>query len=531
VRRRRPVRHDLRALPWLACLLALLAAAAPALPSALAPAPLGAPAAATAAPLAPLPPDLERRMKELVGVAEHYRGLRLERPVPWGRVSEAELRREVTSDFEEDMPPARLAAVELSLKAFGFIPEVMDFKAFYTRLLTSQIAGFYDPHRKELAIVDRGGGLLTKEESARLGADMVHKMEDALLVHELTHAIQDQHFDLNHLDDPDPLSDPGVAELALVEGDATVAMLDDLVQMPIEQVPEAQRLIDLLAGGADGSTDDASSGMPGDEELAAAPPFFRDMLLFSYSHGAAFCTEVRRHGGQALLDYAFAVDPPRSSEQILHPEKWFGHRDDPIVILWPDLGAALAGATKASEGQLGEEGVRILLRSAKPDAAWAAAAAAGWGGDRFAVYVRGAHRELAWITDWDNEDAARRFQAAMAALGADWTVARAGPRRITVLHGDLWPRTAPAGGAADAERAAVLSRLAAARSELPADHDIDLAKITRDAAAGPRPPSPAHPAPPPQPSAPQSPPSVPPSPLSAPPSPPSARPPAPAAPP
>jgi hypothetical protein len=430
-------------------------------------------------------------MKELVRVAEHYRGLTLKRPVPWGRVSEAELRREVTADFEEDMPPARLAAVALSLKAFGFIPETMDFKAFYTGLLTSQIAGFYDPHRKDLAVVDRGGGLLGKDESERMGAEMVRKMEDALLVHELTHAIQDQYFDLDHLDDPDPLSDAGVAELALVEGDATVTMLDDLVQMPLEQVPEAQRVLEqLLASGDDGAAD---SGMPGDKELAAAPPFFREMLLFSYTHGAAFCTEVRRQGGQALLDYAFAVDPPRSSEQILHPEKWYGRRDDPIVIVLPDLSEALPGAAKASEGQLGEEGIRILLRAGRKDAAPAAAAAAGWGGDRFAVYLRNGRRLLAWIVDWDSEEAAGRFQAALAGLGADWTLTRAAPRRLTVLHGDLWPSgsgaSAPAG-----ERAAVLSRLSAARSEPPANHDIDLAHLPHGAATPP----PAHPpAPPP----------------------------------
>ncbi len=503
------------------CLLAVLAAIAASLAGAAPPAPAISSGAAPPSPqLAPLPAAMERRMKELVHIAEHYRGLTLKRPVPWGRVSEAELRREVTADFEEDMPPARLAAVALSLKAFGFIPESMDFKAFYTALLTSQIAGFYDPHRKELAVVDREGGLLTKEESKRIGAEMVRKMEDALLVHELTHAIQDQHFDLERLDDPDPLSDPGVAQLALVEGDATVAMLDDLVQMPLEQVPEASRLLTtLLASGDDPSSGDSGGGMPGDKELAAAPPFFREMLLFSYTYGALFCTEVRRQGGQPLLDYAFAVDPPRSSEQILHPEKWYGRRDDPVVISWPDLGAALPGAAKASEGQLGEEGIRILLRAGKKDPAPAAAAAAGWGGDRFAVYVRNGHRLLAWIADWDSEEAAGRFQAAMGALGPAWTVTRAAPRRVIVLHGDLWPSIGASGSpgagdgghgdhadiAAAGERATVVARLAAAHAEPPTNHDLDLNRIEHG--APPAAPPPAH-APPPL-----NPPSAPPPPL------------------
>src|ERR1700688_3627145 len=172
------------------------------------------PKAAGAPKLRPLPAELERRMPELGRAAERYRRL------------EPELRREVTAEFREDLPPRRLAEVELGLKAFGLIPESMDLGTYVPELLTSQIAGFYDPHRKSLAVVDRPGGLLGSEAGAQLGAEMAHQMEDGLLVHELTHAIQDQHFDLDRLSDSDPLSDGGVARLALVEGDATLVMMD-----------------------------------------------------------------------------------------------------------------------------------------------------------------------------------------------------------------------------------------------------------------------------------------------------------------
>src|SRR5258708_4690294 len=167
----------------------------------------GAPAAPAGAPrLKPLPAALERRMPELVRAAESYRGLKLERRVPWGRVSEPELRREVIAEFREDLPPRRLAEVELGLKAFGLIPESMNLGTYVPELLSSQIAGFYDPHRKSLAVVDRPGGLLGREAGAQLGAEMTRKMEDGLLVHELTHAIQDQHFDPARLAEPEPLS-------------------------------------------------------------------------------------------------------------------------------------------------------------------------------------------------------------------------------------------------------------------------------------------------------------------------------------
>jgi hypothetical protein len=150
-----------------------------------------------------------------------------------------------------------------------------------------------------------------------------------------------------------------------------------------------------------------------------------------------------------------------------------------VIILWPDLGRELIGYAKAAEGQLGEEGIQVLLRSALPDGERAAAAAAGWGGDRFAVYRKADRRLLAWIIDWDTDEAAARFQAAASRLGHGWTAARAAPRRVTVLRGDLEA----------AERAGVLARLAAAQAETPANRPIDLAHLTHlrarpDATAG-----------------------------------------------
>src|SRR6185369_9375758 len=119
------------------------------------------------------------------------------------------------------------------------------------------------------------------------------------------------------------------------------------------------------------------------------------------------------------LDYAFAKDPPRSTEQLLHPEKWLDRRDDPIELAWPDLAAALPGWKKAAEGQMGEEGILILLRQARKEPQkepetepTAATVAGGWGGDRFAVYEKGGKRLLLWLTEWDSEADATEFQAA-----------------------------------------------------------------------------------------------------------------------
>ncbi len=369
------------------------------------------------------------------------------------------------------MPSGSLDALGVALKAFGLIPESMDLAAYYPTLLASQIAAYYDPDRKYLAVVDLGRGE-DEELSKQLGAAFAARAREGVLVHELTHALQDQAFDMTRYERTDPLSDAGAARLALVEGDATEAMMDFLMGRRIEDLPGAAELM--------GSMDDSaalSPGFPGSREMAAAPAWFRDSLLFSYLRGFSFAVAVRQRGGQKLLDYAFSQDPPRSSEQVLHPEKWYGRRDDPVVVDLPDLAPLIdrtqGGAQKVAQGELGEEGIRILLAGPLGGAAAASAPAAGWGGDRFAVYRLGTSRLLVWVTEWDGEADATEFLAATGKLPAGWTVRRTSPTRVVLLRGDL----SAAAEKPEALREAVLARLAAATAERPANRPIDLAAL------------------------------------------------------
>jgi hypothetical protein len=218
----------------------------------------------------------------------------------------------------------------------------------------------------------------------------------------------------------------------------------------------------------------ASPDFPGAREIAAAPAWLRDTLLFSYFQGSAFCVSARRRGGQALLDYAYKADPPRSTEQILHPEKWHTRRDDPIGLRLPELGGELPGYRKAAEGVMGELSLRIFLRESLKSAERSNAGAAGWGGARFAVYEGEGGRLVAWVTEWDTEADAGEFRSALAGLEG-WRVEAAGPRRVVALRGALSP-----------ERwEAVRARLAGADAERPANKEIDLQAIGA-APAGPK---------------------------------------------
>jgi hypothetical protein len=410
--------------------------------------------------MVPLPSADAKHFQELLAAAEKYRGLAALRPVPAGTLAEPALREKIKEAFAKEVSPGELAKIEIGAKAFGFIPESMDLSRYLPEILTSQVAGFYDPEQEYMALVRRSA----KGEDARVA--ILGNPEDAVIVHELTHALQDQHFDLQKLQGVDPLSEAATARSALAEGDATLTMTSFLVQGNVEALAGFGDTLKAFLGDPDklaGLAADGAAGGPRGADFAKAPPWIRDSMLFSYIQGFAFCLDVRRLGGQKLLDYAFSADPPRSSEQILHPEKWHTRRDNPILLRWPDLAMVLPGWDNAAQGELGEATIQVLLRQGASSREAIAAAAAGWGGDWFTVYRKGSKRVLVWWTEWDSEADAREFLAAARALGSGWRVEEVSPRRIMLLRGDLSPEA----------RAAIRAKLAAAETVMPENRAID----------------------------------------------------------
>ncbi len=440
-----------------------------------------------AAAVAPRPPeaeaksptaDVEKRLPELMAVVEEYRGLRFAHPVPLQTISPADLGRELAAGPGAAFGDLRTLAI--GLKAFGLVPQDVDLEDAAVRLTPNQLAGFYQPRDKRLALVTGPGTLFGDALAERDGAALATQIRESLVLHELTHALEDQHFDLSRLIGGDTLSDAAMARLALAEGDATLVMLADDAGSKPDDIPVLADLLQNMIDHPQGflartRTADAAGAAPASPAGTAAsagsdaPRWFDETTAFTYLRGARFCIKVLERGGRRLLDQAFSTDPPRSSEQILHPEKWFDHRDDPVAIAWPALRAELPGYVEAAAGELGEMGIGILLRNDGEERSRAEADAAGWGGDRFAVYRRpatatgGAATFLAWITEWDTGEAAARFAAAARGLGGDWQVERTAPRRVVVVRGAL-----PA-----AARTALVAKLAAAAAKPGADRAVD----------------------------------------------------------
>jgi hypothetical protein len=420
----------------------------------------------------PLPPESAQRFQELLDATEKFRGLAARRPVPAGTLAEPELRRKITESVAKELTPGEIRGIETGAKAFGLIPENLSLASYLPDLLTSQVAGFYDPERDYMALIRRDDGTVASEGRGR-------DPEDVVIVHELTHALQDQHFNLQDFESADPMSDASTARAALAEGDATLTMMSYVAGASVETVPGMGEALSKAFGDPAVM---ASADLPGGDELSRAPAWIRDSLLFSYVHGFSFCLDVRRTGGQKLLDHAFKADPPRSSEQILHPEKWHGRRDDPVVLSWPDLADVLPGWVKTSEGEAGEATIRTLLRDGsrgQRQARQADIAAAGWGGDRFAVYEKDGRRLLVWWTEWDSEADARELLKAVRGLGSGWQVEALAPRRVLALRGDL----------SKEQRKALRGRVAAAEAVRPANRPIDLKAL----GAEPSPPRPSSP--------------------------------------
>lgn len=306
-------------------------------------------------------------------------------PVKSGVKSRDEIKNLIISRLNEDASPQELRANEAALREFGLIDADFRLRPFMINLLTEQIAGYYDPRSKQFYLADW------------IDIDA----QQLVMSHELTHALQDQHFNLSRFEKwPKGEGDAELAAQALVEGDATLAMSFYMVRDP-------QRALGILKS--------MLSATGNSEQIDKAPRALRASLLFPYEQGRNWALEVYHRGGWDAVSKAF-TDLPASTEQILHADKYFA-REAPIKITLPNIAAALGRDWKQVETDVnGEWGYYLILGQFLPDDEAARKAAEGWGGDRFALYEQTGTERLcvAHLSAWDNEQEAREFFDAYA---------------------------------------------------------------------------------------------------------------------
>ncbi len=376
-----------------------LAACSPTAP-AVAPAPPSPPPPkfAAAAPLPTAVPSPEaaadreaaaqvRAMLRRVAAA---RGLGASREVKSRVLDRDEILARIRAHVDREVPKDVLALQGEILAALELVPVDYDFVAGMYGLIGGRIAGFYEPDDGTMYLVDDLG----EEEAAET------------LAHELVHALQDQRYGLGPLLRYAPgQSDRLAAVHALAEGDATSAMLDVTLGSAF-QVSEGvlRRMFSM-------STAFSTAG-------AKTPRVLQASLVAPYTDGFALVQELRRRAGWSGVDDGAWRALPTTTEQLLHPDK-LAAREPAIEVAVPSIAPLGPGFRLAMEDVLGEQGLRITFEEWTNREA-AAVAAAGWGGDRYAVAVRdleGGGREIALALRF-TMDSARDAQEVARVLGA-----------------------------------------------------------------------------------------------------------------
>ena len=339
-----------------------------------------------------------------------------------GYKSREELREVVVTKIQEEYSQERLDSDGAMLIRLGMLPPGTDYGKLIVDLLSAQIAGFYDQKTDALYLVE--------------GSDPA--TERVTIAHEIFHGIQDQHFDLDTVSPPehgpmgrDHNDDYLLATTALVEGDATILMFDFTYA---EMLPAGASLVDspmfdsMIKPMLENLDPAAFGQAPG---LADVPSWLGQSLIFPYLRGMTFVAALRKDRSWARANAAYRA-PPRSTEHILHPEKYLA--DEAPVLVVVDK-SAMAEAVSASTGRawrptfdnvLGEFQIGLWLEALGVDASPARSAASGWGGDRLIGLQDDEGTMLATlISTWDTEEDAiefaRTLEGAMSTRHPDLT--------------------------------------------------------------------------------------------------------------
>jgi len=323
--------------------------------------------------------DIELKMVAL-------RNLPLLQPVPKRFLTKEDLRQLLAAWYAQDNPAEETLARQQLYVELGFIREEDDLDAIQSDLMARNMAGLYSALDKNLYIVSERWNMTAAEEMT--------------LSHELTHALQDQHYNLLSLDERARTLDAHLAVLSLIEGDATLSMsfyaVGNLSQHDVDE---------MISRAAQFKPD----------QLLNVPPAITRMTLFPYEAGLRF---VQTLYGQTrdwrLVNTAYGV-PPLSTEQILHVEKYLTEPDVPLPVALPALDDVMGGSWKeVTRGVLGEFLMGLHLEP-ELSRAEASQSVAGWGGDSYSLLTDHLGRRLLVLRSvWDTRADAQEFFNAYA---------------------------------------------------------------------------------------------------------------------
>jgi len=299
--------------------------------------------------------------------------------------------------FNRDNPPEEVAKYQKINEVFGFLPKGFDLAKAYTDLQTEQVLGFYDPRTKKLY-------LIIDQDPNKVSPLVKYTAE-----HELTHALQDQNYDIQKLR---PIREPNATEgnddqdyalTALLEGDAVNSQTVWIQAGNLSRQELSQMITEVQSFNQD--------------KLNNAPLILKDTLSFPYAEGSSFVQNIYKKGGWDAVNKMFSDYTPRSTAQILHPEK-YEKRIDPVKVELPSLVDTLGQGWKSLDiNTMGELQSRIWLNGVLSTEE-AKKAVSGWSGDRYQVLSDAQDNYgYAWRSQWDSEgDASNFFKASLSSV-------------------------------------------------------------------------------------------------------------------
>ena len=337
-------------------------------------------------------------IRALMRDTERIRGLGFRAPIDIRIQDRMAMRAYVSSALdEESLNRARRRYV-----ALGLLDPAVDVRDLLESVMEEELVGYYDPKKKLLAVRD--------DVARALGSDSVGPTSlewRATVVHELVHALQDQHLGLGAAMTAERSTDADDAFGALVEGDATLAMLGyaaDITGVTLETLTGDPK---GLAASLHMSPERLSGA------LRAAPAIMREPLLFRYREGTLFAAKLFAAGGWEQVDAAH-LTPPESTVAIVEPARYLKQDVTPRLSP-PDLGwLSASDYVRVDEDVLGGFELSVVLGDARIERRFLQRS---WRGDRYTVLSRGEKHATAWYLCVDTKALAKRMGQAFESLG------------------------------------------------------------------------------------------------------------------
>ncbi|MCA9832862.1 MAG: hypothetical protein KC435_02890 [Thermomicrobiales bacterium] len=350
--------------------------------------------------------DFWQKMED---AAQESRELDLLETLDITTITRAEYAEQNAASMEEDFPAEDTADWQQVLVFMGYLDEDQDIAQIYTDLYSGQVLGYYDPTTKELVIISENEGDWSV-------------VDQSTIVHEMTHAIQDQHYDLLAIQSEDDVytDDSYLAVTSMIEGDAVTSetiwlVRNDLIDAYNDEVAEYDN-----------------------SALDTTPFFLQEATYFPYIQGADFIISFWQDGGWEAVNKVWE-NPPTTTEQILHPEKYLaGEEAIPVAIADPT--ESMDGWRVLEYNQNGEFGMGLFLRNGGASDVDAGTASEGWGGDADYIVTNDEDTAMVWVSTWDTEGDADEYLEQLVAvesnrLGGEFEEVDANTLR---LEGDGW---------------------------------------------------------------------------------------------